>query len=95
MAICNRGAKALSKVVPVTVYQGAKPAPGSKALCTAMTMTLLTPGACETVTCTVAPAPKTPTDLHAVANDDGSGKAAVVECQGKNNWALLKGVACP
>ncbi len=93
--ICNRGAQTLTKAVPVAVYQGSKPAPGSKPLCTTKTKTLLKPAACEKVSCTIAQAPKSPIDMVVVANDDGTGNPAIVECQGKNNWSLIKGVVCP
>ena len=93
--VCNRGAATLPRLVPVAVYSGAKPTPGKAAACTTKGQSLLKPGACETVSCAISPAPQAKTDLYVVANDDGSGSGHVVECQGKNNWALIKGAHCP
>ncbi len=92
--LCNRGTKPVGAGMPVSFYVG-DPAQG-KLICTAKSKAQLDPGACETVSCTWPGAPvNTPTDVTAVADDDGTGKGTSSECEEGNNRSLLAGISCP
>jgi hypothetical protein len=92
--VCNRGTKAVGAGVHVAVYKG-NPKAGGTLGCTTSTKKILPIGLCETVTCTITPAPTAALDLYVVADDDGTGKTFYVECYDQNNWAILKAVSCP
>ena len=91
--LCNRGTQPVAAGVPVTFYNGA-PASG-KVICTAKSTAQLDPGQCEDLTCLWNGAPVgSPTDVYAVADDDGTGKGGTTECEEENNTTLIKGVSC-
>ena len=91
--LCNRGTQPVGAGVPVTFYNG--PAAGKQKICTATSKGQIYPGKCEVLTCDWkgAPVNKT-TDVHVVADDDGTGTGTTNECNELNNRALLKGVRC-
>ena len=91
--LCNRGLQPVAAGVPVSFYNGQ---PASKQfICTAKSKAQIDPGKCEVVSCIWNGAPlNTAVDIHVVADDDGTGKGTVTECQEGNNKAVLKGVKC-
>lgn len=90
--VCNRGTKKVAPGVPVAVYLGTT---SSAPLgCTTATLTTLDPGDCEKVSCDITPLPTSAIDLRIVADDDGTGKGANVECYDENNWSIIEGVSC-
>ena len=63
--------------------------------CTGKSSVPVSPGDCVEVSCVWAQAPRNnPSDVTAVADDDGTGKGTTNECEEGNNRALLKGVIC-
>ena len=91
--LCNRGTQPVAAGVPVTFYNGAPAA--KQFICTAKSKAQLDPGKCEVLSCVWNGAPvNTAVDIHVVADDDGTGKGTVTECQEGNNKAVLKGVKC-
>ena len=89
VTVCNRGAKPAPSKIKVAVYVGGTPA------CAAVTTGALAPGKCTQVSCMITPKPTGTIDVKAVADDDGTGKGAIWECDSKNNGSVLKGLTCP
>jgi hypothetical protein len=91
--LCNRGTKPVGAGIPVTFYVGD---PSTKQIaCTGQSSVPVSPGDCIEVSCVWAQAPhNNPTDVTAVADDDGAGKGTTKECEEGNNRTLLKGVIC-
>ncbi len=84
--VCNRGTEPVAPGVPISIY-GADAA----AACTAETMTVLFPGACEMVDCAYD-AVDGPATI--VADDEGSGSGQNTECREANN-SFVVDVDCP
>jgi hypothetical protein len=89
--VCNRGISTVGAGITVGFYEG-DPAAGGTSICTEATVTVLTPGDCEEVTCTWAAAPTAPpgVDVYVVVDDDG----ATGECYEGNNVGIFSGVRC-
>jgi hypothetical protein len=87
--VCDRGTGLVAPGVPVTFYD-----PSGTKICSTTTMGTVMSGACEVVGCDWANAPKSPTDVTVVANDDGSSVGAVTECDKQNDRGTLRGVFC-
>ena len=91
--LCNRGTQPVAAGVPVTFYEGLPAA--KQFICTAKSKAQLDPGKCEVVSCVWVNAPvNKAVDVHVAADDAGTGKGTVTECQEGNNKAILKGVKC-
>ncbi len=91
--VWNRGAVLVTAGVPVALYSGQV---GGPLLGVAHTTGAIVPGAAETVSLDIAPAPSVPTDLVVSLNDDGTGQGVVGECGGKtNNAVILPKQYCP
>jgi hypothetical protein len=87
--ICDRGTGAVAAGVPVTFYD-----PSGTKICSTTTGSTALSGACTVVGCDWQNAPRNPTDVTVVANDDGSGGAPTDECDAKNDRGTLRGVYC-
>ncbi len=85
--VCNRGTEPVAPGVSVAVF----PDGGTTPLCTAVTATVLFPGACEMVDCAY---PTDDGDVTIVVDDDGAGGGANTECREGNNL-LDVAVDCP
>jgi hypothetical protein len=91
--MCNRGTAPVGAGTPLTFYRGDPAA--RVVLCTAATQSILTPGACETLSCDVADvAPNDEFDVTAVADDPGTGQLRYSECLDTNNQLVTPGVVC-
>ena len=91
--LCNRGTQPVAAGVAVTFYNG--PPAGKQFICTAKSKAQLDPGKCEVLSCVWNGAPTNKSvDVYAVADDEGTGKGSVTECQEGNNVAVIKGVKC-
>jgi hypothetical protein len=88
--VCNRGLLPLDPPVAASFYD-ADPAQGGALLCTAVTVGVLAPGACEVVTCDWL---DPPTDTAIVVFIEVDGGGTVAECFEGNNSAGLP-VQCP
>ncbi|MBX3191962.1 MAG: hypothetical protein KF819_33535 [Labilithrix sp.] len=82
--ICNRGTAPVGSGVSVGFYVG------TTKVCGAKTNAPLTVGACEIVTCTWNDAPRAPTNVTVVPNDDN----AFAQCNDTNDKGLVAGVVC-
>ncbi len=89
--LCNRGTGPEAANLPLSFYDA--PKPGGNLICTARSTQVLQPGACELVGCDWATPPTSPTNVTAVADDDGTTSPSS-ECDTGNDTALLLGVAC-
>jgi hypothetical protein len=89
--VCNRGTDDVSDGVAVAFY-ATDPATGGAPLCEARTAGNLRPGACESVSCPWADAPRAEpgVDVYVVADP----LAETFECRESNNTVVYRGVYC-
>ncbi len=90
--VCNRGAEPVGAGLVVGFYDADPRAPGASSLCRASTVTVLRPGACETVSCAWSAAPSAGVGVTVWVNADDD--RATGECEEANNLGVLEGVVC-
>jgi len=90
--LCNRGTGPQAAGVPLSFYDA--PKPNGNLICTARSTMVLQSGACEVVSCNWNSPPTSPTNVTAVADDDGTTAMQPSECDQQNDTSLLLGVAC-